>query len=418
MTETVRRDRSGSDALDAADRALLAVVPAALEDGLALKEWWEATDAAGSYADRFPLVRSFNEAASSFGFFDRAPLPRGRSLDVMGLFQEMLYDRPKSAEAAFVRGQLREFVLHYFMRVSDFRLPQAWVPEDARHRPQLPLSWCPEDGGGVAGFGFTQLYYQLAGSGRRGKFPADRRGAIVDLREIGPTYDWIVVKVRIFNFNLELKPLGGSAPFVAVPMREEILLVVSREFVRHVDDPEPGLLGKYGFGYAIIRDPNPSNGLLAYGPGRFAGGFQLIDFKVKSDGESRVCLTFVVNRPERILNVDLDPVGWSFRLADLMSLGFASRLFPPLADEVARRAASGGGFDPLFASIDGANALTGGRAARDLCISREQLEKVMLLQHFTEHYTMISGSLATWRRVRDWCDEAALPDWVRTGEIA
>ena len=32
--------------------------------------------------------------------------------------------------------------------------------------------------------------------------------AIVDLREIGPTYDWVVLKVRIFDFRLSFQPFG------------------------------------------------------------------------------------------------------------------------------------------------------------------------------------------------------------------
>jgi hypothetical protein len=417
MAEPILRDRSGSDALDERDRELLASVPDSLAAGLALKQWWERTDAARSYAERFPLIRTFNEADSSFGFFDRGALPGGRSLPVMGLFQEMFYDRPKSAEALFVRDQLREFVLRYFMRVSDFRLPQAYVPADTAEGRFAPpgLSWCSNREEELGGFGYSQLYYKLAGSGRIGKFPAAERSAIVDLREIGPTYEWIVVKVRIFDFTIDFRPLGNSYPYLALPLREETLLVLSREFIRYVDDPEPGLLGKYGFGYALVRNP-AAGGVLAYGPGRFDAGFQLIDFKVLDGGESRVCLTFVVNRPERILDVPIDPVGWSFQVANVMSLGFASRLLAPFRESLERRPMLEPGVDPVFAWIAMANALTGGRAGRELCISREQLEKFMLVQHFLEHYTMISGSLVTWRRVRDWCDPGSLPKWVATGE--
>lgn len=408
------RDRE-SDALDERDRARLACVASSLADALSLKSWWERVDAAKSYAERFEFVRTFNEADSSYGFFDQAPLP-DRTLPVMGVFQEMFYDRPKGAEAGFVREQLREFVLHYFMRVSDFRRPQAYVPSDPAAATWLPpgLSWCPEREDARSGFGYSQLYYKLAGSGRVGKFPEERRGAIVDLREIGPVYEWLVMQVRIFDFSLNFKPLGAAYPYLAVPLREETLLVVSREFIRYVDDPEPGLLGKYGFGYALLRDPTLA-GVLAYGPGRFDAGFQLIDFKVLASGESRVCMTFVVNRPERILNLSFDPLGWGVQMADLMSLGLASRFFPPRPSPGPGPAAAWPGPDPIFAGITLANALTGGRAAQDLCVSREQLEKNMLLQHFLEHYTMIAGSLVTWRKVRDWLDRDALPDWVATG---
>ncbi|HEY8022168.1 MAG TPA: hypothetical protein VIH93_13770 [Thermoanaerobaculia bacterium] len=416
-TERARAAPLEPPSLDAIDLEIVRGVESAIADGIALQRWWERTDAAGSYAERFELVRTFNPADSAYGFFGSAPLP-GRDLPVMGVFQEMFYDRPKGAEARFFRDQLREFVLRYFLRVSDFRLPVAWAPADrtAEASPLPAFSWCPSGREERGGFGYSQLYYKLAGSGRIGKFPLAERSAVTDLREIGPVYEWVVLKVRIFNFDLDFHPLGADGPYVALPLQEETLVVLHRAFIRSLDDPEPGLLGKYGFGYALLRNP-ADRGLLAYGPGRFDAGFQLVDFKIRDDGEIRVCLTFVVNRPERLLNLGLDPIGWGMGLADLMSLGMASRFLAPVQRAWAGGSAAGAeGPDPIFAWIAMVNLLTGGRAASDLCISRERLEKDMLIQHFTEHYTLISGSLATWRRVPDWRDRAALPERLERGE--
>jgi hypothetical protein len=75
-------------------------------------------------------------------------------------------------------------------------------------------------------------------------------------------------------------------------------------------------------------------------------------------------------------------------------------------------------FDPVLSALDLANALTAGAADRELCISRGQLERQMLLQHFTHHYEMITGSLATWRQFPDWTDESSLPAWVVQGRAA
>ncbi|HEY7214964.1 MAG TPA: hypothetical protein VIC28_10065, partial [Thermoanaerobaculia bacterium] len=315
------------------------------------------------------------------------------------------------------RDQLREFVLQYFMRVSDFKRPEAYVPgERTSGQTALPLlSWCPDPGDPRAGFGYSQLYYKLAGSGVIGKFaPAERR-RIVDLREIGPVYEWIVVEVRIFDFNLSFQPLGPNYPFVELPLQEKTLVILSREFISEANDPEPGLLGKYGLGYALLRDP--TTGLLAYGPGQFDAGCQLIDFKVFGDGQIRTCLTFVVNRPEQIFNLSLNPITWSIDLADFMSLGLASRFFAPLRQAV-HPSGRPQGFDPVFTFIAIANLLSGGRAARDLCISRGQLEKDMLVQHFQQHYTLITGSLMTWRSVANWLDPAKIPLWVAEGRSA
>jgi hypothetical protein len=61
------------------------------------------------------------------------------------------------------------------------------------------------------------------------------------------------------------------------------------------------------------------------------------------------------------------------------------------------------------------NAFTAGQSADLFCISKEQLERTFLLQHFMQHYETAAGSLFTWRQVRDWLDEASIPQWVKTG---
>jgi hypothetical protein len=73
-------------------------------------------------------------------------------------------------------------------------------------------------------------------------------------------------------------------------------------------------------------------------------------------------------------------------------------------------------FDPVSSYISLANLLTADRASHDFCISREQLEKDLLAQHFTQHYATIVGSLLTWRQIPDWLDSAALPEWVVKGK--
>jgi hypothetical protein len=74
-----------------------------------------------------------------------------------------------------------------------------------------------------------------------------------------------------------------------------------------------------------------------------------------------------------------------------------------------------GGFDPVFSYISLVNALAGKQIADRFCISKEQLEKQMLVQHFMQHYDMIVNSLLTWRQIPDWLDSRALPRWVVRG---
>src|SRR5262249_3716985 len=161
---------------------------------------------------RFPLVQTFNQPDESFAYVDQAPLRRG-VVPVMGIVEDMLYDQPKGgADPQKVRDEFREFVLHYFMRVSAFERPEAYAEQGRKPPKRFPsLSWCPDYEAQKVGFGYSQWYYKLKGSGRIGKFSDDERFRIVDLRHVGTTFEWIVVKVRIYDFNLTLRPRGQES---------------------------------------------------------------------------------------------------------------------------------------------------------------------------------------------------------------
>ncbi len=252
------------------------------------------------------------------------------------------------------------------------------------------------------GFGFSQLFYKLRDSGQIGRFPEEEKFAIVDLREIGQKYEWIVVRVRIFDFYFTYMPFGSENPYVVLPLSEASYLVLTRDFITNEDNPAPGVLGRYGLGYAFIKEP--TSGLLAMGPGQFDAAIEIIDFQISEDGRIRVEMVFVVNQATRILNFPLNPVDWSFTLADLMTFGLSSSFLAPLRGVLDQLPFSGGTVDPVYTFIWLANALSGGQAARQLCISREELDKQFLVKHFMQHYQTIAGALHTWRQIPDWLD--------------
>ncbi len=407
-----------------ADLRLAGRVEDFLARGRLLKEWWDRAAAAGSFSERFGLGRTFNAADRSFGFFDEIRRGPGRRLPIMGNYQQMFYDQPKSprdgqADAAgWMRGQIREFVLRYFMRVSDFREPEGFVEGQGGGKapaPLQPLSWCPRDDVERKGFGFQQLLGKRRDNGEIVRIPEEQSFAIVDLREIGPVWEWLVLRVRIFAFHFAFRPLGPDAPQILLPLQEDSLLVMSRDFVTDQDAPRPGELGRYGFGYAFVK--NSESGLLAYGPGEFDAAIETIDWVVEENGSTRVEMVFVANRPERIMNLSFDPLGWGVRLADRLSRGMASDLLGPFQralDALPLRPE----IDPVYGFVTLANLATAGLAERSLCISREQLEKDFLVKHFMQHYQAIAGSLPTWRLVRDWRDAAQIPSWVLSGRSA
>ena len=397
------------------DRTILRYAERTLADGMELARWWETKDRVGDYAERFDVVREYNPSDRSFGFFDAAVIG-GSSLPVMGIVQEMFYDRQKLATGATIRAQLQEFVLRYFMRVSHYRQPEA-MPAGKRASSsffQRAVSWLPEEEERRVGFGYQQLYYKLRDTAKIGKFTKDEQNAIVDLREIGPVYDWIVLKVDIFDFNLSFAPFGGNALKLQLPLKESTYLVLGPPFVKNAADPEPGVLGQYGFGYAFVPYA-PEPGMIAYGPGHFAAAIQTVDFKLMTDGEIRVRAAFVVNRPSKIANIDVAPLDWGFDVADMMTFGIASRFMAPMRAVADRLPLKITGVDPIAAYIWMANTMTGGVAGRQYGISKTVLEKRMLVQHFMQHYEMLINSLLVWRTVPDWTDGDRLPDYCRTG---
>ena len=405
-------DLSGSMGLTDEDRDLLDGVDHALANGLALKRWWEEKNADQSYAKRCELVREFNESKGSFAFFDEVSLD-GQSVPVMGTVEEMLYDKQKDKPSEKLRDQFREFILHYFMRVSSYHPPAAIVlTGQSRHSDVQsffqPLSWCPASAYSLAGFGYSPHYFKLRDSGLVGKFRERDWNRIVDLREIGKTFEWIIVKVHIFDMSLAFQPFGPRSFTIDLPQAEEFYLIISPEFVTCQDNPTPDVLGHYGFGYAILK-PEENRSIFSRSMDIFGTGFQLLSFELDSKGQTSTQLAMVTNRPRRILDMDLNPVTLGFGLANLMSFGLASRLVSPLSGMLEKLSPRLGNFDPVTAYIYLADVLSAGISAEQLCISMETIEKQMLLENFIQHYDLIVGSIVTWRQTQNWLDEGQLP---------
>ena len=402
--------------LSTVDQHIISDAERTLAEGAELERWFEQKDADSAFAERFDVVREFSAGDRSFGFFDQAPVG-GRDLRVMGIVQEMFYDRQKAATGTEILPQVREFILRYFMRVSHLRQPEAAAESGATPTSSLlrMMSWLPDAHESQLGFGFQQLYYKLK-DGDAGKFAPEETGAIVDLRQVGSKYDWIVLKVDIFNFNLSFAPLGAAAPKVMYPLKEQTYLVLGPQFVRNREKKEPGVLGEYGYGYAFMPYAPPGGpDVIAYGPGHFAAAFQSVHFKVMNSGDIRVRASFIVNRPDKVAKIDIDPIAWSFQLADLVTFNMASRMMSPVKYAAGKLPLRLSGIDPIGTYISMANYLSGGRAARQLGHSMLVLEKRMLLQHFMQHYEMLINSLLVWRKIVDWTDAESLPEYCRHG---
>jgi hypothetical protein len=420
----------------APDRCVLPTVPEYLARGLALRRWWAEVESKGGPENTFDIERSFNRPTRSFGFFGEAPV-HGRMMPVLGNVQEMFYDNMRTPVGQEHSGQLtlaqmREFVMKYLMRTTSFRQTEAYSDASSPVPPPAwaGLSWCPRPVPSQTGFGFSQLFNKPAGSDVIHTFPSYEQRSIVDQRLIGPVFDWIVLKVRIFDFKFKSQPFGEHGPELVFGENEESYLVVHEEFINRRDysesSPAPvssptaigeqGVgkfrpIGDYGIGYAFIK--NPIQSVFGFGPGEFDAAIQLINFRIYESGYISVRMVFIANRLQSIINVRVDPVDWGFKMADAFSFGLASRIFSPFRSLLAQVPLQLN-LDPVSAYIDLANRFTGGDAARSLCISKETIERLSLLIHFQQHYQTILSTLSTWRQF-NWLDPRSLPSWVVSG---
>ena len=399
-----------STALSAQEQALVAAVDDSLPLGLALKAWWEQKDANNSIGERFELVRTYNPADRAYGFFDTAVLKQG-SFNVMGLLQELPFDCPKTVAGHGLKRQIREYVMRYFLRSTSYTTP---VPFSGRSFGEPPgliagLLFRNSPNEALRGFGYTQQYYKTV-DGSIGAFPLEDQHAVVDLRELGKTFEWIILQVQLFNFVVPFKPLGDNLPQIGIPLQEQTYVVISKDFV--VNRP-----GEYGLGYAILKGTGSNPGdILAYGPGRFQLGFQTIHFTTDKSGATKVRMAFAANRPDKVMNIPYDPVGLAFRALNTVTLGAAEQYSKYVSNYLPGFLTSTG-IDPMQLYIAAANAATGGAAAEHFGVSKEELDRLMLMQHFSQHYQMILGAMSTFHRVPDWLATSAIPAWIRSGVL-
>lgn len=399
---------SGSDLLcgdlTAHERHVLAAVDGALDEGLELYRWWRRREAK-HHIEHVPLVRQLNSPDWNYGLFAEAPLRRGL-LPVLGVVQGTFYDQPKvpasrqRINADWYRAQVQEFALRYFLRTSWAPLPR-FVPSTPRERDgdRRPA---------VHGWAFQQVFYKLQASGEIGRFPAAERFRIVDLRRLFDQYEWIILKVRLYSFTLDKTFLGANGPRLRVPLLQDVWVVAHRDLCSDCENPEPGMIGEYGGGWAVIPVPDPDS-VLAYGPQHLGTTFEFIHFQVLEDGQVWVKVAFVSSRPNRVFNIE--PIQWSLRLAEAASLGTLSPALNPIREALATSRLLPAG-DPMQMFMSYCDTLTGGVAARELCISRSQLYRDIMVAHFIALFQFILRTIPTWSQVPNWLDEQALPDWV------
>ncbi|MEM7351873.1 MAG: hypothetical protein AAF657_13830 [Acidobacteriota bacterium] len=413
------------------ERFILDHVPTAYENGLVLQKWWQETSARDSFQKKLQLVYEPDELNHSFGFLDTVEL-QGKKTPICGEYQHDFYDQPKGPEGAaldleWIQAQLREFALHYFTHISSLRAPEAFPQrEGPRADPKFPLlSACSKDEDNRTDIGFFQLAYKDKASGEIHPFPKDQQANFVDVRQIGEKYDWILAKARMFQFDLTFYPLGEKVlPITLANPNEYLYLLFTPYFVKVEEGkkrtkklPEGGeveVVAEYGFGFSIVDNPS-SKDVFTEGPQVFSTGIQFFNFELYENGQIWVEMTFMANQLTHIFQFPVDPIYWTLKAGEIAAEATRSR-FLPFFQTVLDRLPLGPTIDPVFGSIRLIDALTGGIAGRDYCISLDSVQRFVLVKHEQVFSKMIADTSLTWRQVKDWLDADALPDWIRYGQ--
>ena len=386
-----------SPPLNADDLVILGQVDAQIAMGHELKTWWRENRDTRVLMNRVPIARQVHQPDTNYGFLMDAHLKRG-TLPVGGVVQDQAFRRPKLQPSCapddpqWMKKQLRTFVTKYFMRMAGTLPPRTGTE-------------------GREGWGYQQMYYKLAATGAIGKFPAAQQTLIVPLDEVGTKYSWIVFLVKVHQFDLSFGIPGVSNwPNVTLSMTQPVHTVMTADFLVNEDSPEPGVLGRYGYGYSVVPDLAHRSAVTA-GPSTITNTIEMLSFRVLDTGEVRAHMVFITPQPPRIV----DPVLLAFDVADRLSFGTASSVFGPLKTLLERIEPD---VDPIYFSIDLLNTISVGLAAQEFGISRQNLFRKLMNLHFTDVYKMYNLAASHFAMVRDWTDSSKLPDWATAGVIA
>lgn len=406
------------------DLEVVAGAQRALDGGVELKKWWDNIDEADragcdSYQNKFDEASVHTRPEDhSFGFFETAELAAGKT-KVIGNVQQQLYHRPKAGSPELVRDQIREFVLRYFMRISVYRTPQPQPPKSQAQGPLKFLSCYPgAEDYKLQGFGYSQRFYKKRDLSEVRSFHEAEQKAILDLRELQEDYEWTIIRNPIVDFAMSLRPLGVRGPDLNLPIPSAAnWLVMSPDTITIDDNPGKGMLGRYGIGYAFMKEPGKP-GMFAYGPGQLEPTVQTLIWEVHENGDVITRMSFISSAPNALLSVSFNPLDWGFMATELLTAGQFSSYLAPFRRAANRLPFSNLKFDPVFPAISALNIMTLGAVGRKLGISREEINKTLTYEHFLQHYHAVLGSRQTWEMFSDWTDESKLPAWVKEGESA
>ncbi len=243
--------------LDSHDRMLIDRTEEAIPAGLDLFHWcFERIES----MPRPPLDlgRAWRLSNTAEAVFGEASVG-GRVQSVMGTRQFVRFSRIDGSGAG---NRLRDFVLKEFLERAH------WT----------------NDNGAPGGFTFHRLLYRGADGGY-GKFAGAESSGAVDWRELGPKYQWVLLRVDVNDFVLPMGPFEKK-------LDEAACVVPHPAFMREVENPSAGYDLEVTVGYPFIRFA-PIPNFFGFGPGKFDIAVKVFSFLLKPSGDIDCRMYFV-----------------------------------------------------------------------------------------------------------------------------
>jgi len=266
---------------------LSADVERAIATGRDLSAWWTDVEAGRANVDRFVLAPGFPGGDAVDGFFGEARTG-GATERYMGYACDYFFDLAGGTAieapqaAAWLVDQAEQFALRYWLRAEAWALPEPY--EEISQTVEREL----------AGFTNVMQAFKDRLDGALGMFPEVIARAIVDLRELETTYEWITLRRSARDLRVSMAVPGSSSLSMSAPIPASSTLGLHADLTIRRRLPGPGIIGEFGTGLS----PIPPAGLRSL-VGDFdflQTGLRLQTLRVYDTGEIRLRTVTIMRR--------------------------------------------------------------------------------------------------------------------------
>ena len=273
-------------------------VESAIATGRDLHAWWTDVEAGRATVERFVIAPGFPGGDAVSGFFGDVHVG-GTTGRYMGYDAEYFFDRaghtpPKARQAAqWLVDQTKMFALRYWLRAEAWALPE---PYEKISRP------ADRD---LAGYLNLMQAFKSRVDGAVGQFPEAVARAVIDLRELETTYEWITLSRSGSDLRVSLAVPGSARLSISAPFATSSTIALHADLTVNRRLPAPGI-AEFGAGFS----PVPPAGVrsLVRNFDFLQTGLRLQTLRVHDDGQITLRTVTIMQRVTAPLDYFVKPL--------------------------------------------------------------------------------------------------------------